>query len=169
MGFSFELNKNLRQELSLTKMIQFGPYGGSFMTSNQKDCSTQYYVSTIDHFLLNVVRNTCPFITTQWLSDRMFHCFNLNCYQQFGTEHGLRLHRLWRSPPCQEYMSRARKIDVSVETVSMSFLIGFGVQCTLLDFDMNTNAPSYLPYEDFQCYGANTINNLTNKDPRIDV
>ncbi len=97
---------------------------------------TYYY-----HFLLNSVWKRCPFIITQRLSDRMFHCFNINCNQQFGTERGLCLH-LWHSPLCQEYMSRARKINVSVETLSTSRLVGYGVESTRLNFDMSTNAPS---------------------------
>jgi hypothetical protein len=67
-------------------------------------------------------------------------------------------------------MSTARKIDVlSVETVSTSCLVGFGVECTRLNFDMSTNIPSYKPaYEDFQCYAANCVDNLTNKDQEVE-
>lgn len=102
-----------------------------------------YFVSTFDHFLLNFVRQRSTLIITQRLCDPMFHCFNINCYQRFRTERGLRSH-LWRSSLCQEYMSRAW-IDVSVETVSTSRLVGYGVESTRLDFDMNTNVPLYAP------------------------
>jgi hypothetical protein len=64
-------------------------------------------------------------------------------------------------------MSRARKIDVSVETVSTSRLVGYGVESTRLNFDTNTNAPLYKPYKDFQCYAANS-NDLTSKDHQVE-
>jgi hypothetical protein len=65
-------------------------------------------------------------------------------------------------------MSRARKIDVSVETVSTSRLVGDGVESARLNFDLSTNAPSYKPYEDFQCYAANNVDNRTNKDQQVE-
>jgi hypothetical protein len=65
-------------------------------------------------------------------------------------------------------MSRARKIDVSVETVSTSRLVGYGVESTRLNFDMNTDVPSYGPYEDLQCNVTNGLNDLTNKDHQVE-
>ena len=65
-------------------------------------------------------------------------------------------------------MSRARKIDVSVETVSTSRLVGYGVESTRLNFDMNTDVPSYGPYEDLQCNVTNGVNDLTNKDYQVE-
>jgi hypothetical protein len=66
-------------------------------------------------------------------------------------------------------MSRARKIDVIVETVSTSRLVGYGVESTRLNFDMNTDVLSYeAPYEDFQCYAANGVDDLRNKDHQVE-
>ena len=127
----------------------------------------QYFVSTSNHFLLNSVWQKCPFIVRQSVFDRMFNCLNINCYQRFGTERGLRSH-LWRSTPCQEYMSRARKIDGSVETVSTSRLVGYGVESTRLNFDMNTDVPLYGPYGDFQCFATNGVDDLTDKDHQVE-
>jgi hypothetical protein len=65
---------------------------------------------------------------------------------------------------CQEQ----GKIDVSVELVSMFHLVGYGVEYTRLNLDMNTNASLYKPYEDFQGYAANSADNLTNKDQEVE-
>ena len=32
---------------------------------------------------------------------------------------------------------------------------------------MNTNAPLYKPHEEFHCYAANSVDNLTNKDQEV--
>ena len=66
-------------------------------------------------------------------------------------------------------MSRARKVDVSVQTGSILRLVGCGVESTRLNFDMNgTNVPSYEPYEDFQCHAADAVDDLMNELNNVD-
>ena len=52
-----------------------------------------------------------------------------------------------------------------METVSLSpRLVGYGIESTRLNFDMNTAVPLYRPYEDLQCNVTNGVNDLTNTD-----
>jgi hypothetical protein len=65
-------------------------------------------------------------------------------------------------------MSKARQIDVSVKTVSTLQLVGYEVESTRLNFDVNTDAPLYGPYEDFQYYPTNGVDDVTKKDHQME-
>ena len=88
-----------------------------------------------------------------------FTCFNVNCYAMFKTERGLRQH-LWRSAPCQEYMSVPRPLAASLGIVHESTWrrrLGYGIESSRLNPFMSAVPPSYEPYEVFD-YSANFDN-----------
>ena len=84
-------------------------------------------------------------------------CFNVNCYQVFNTERGLRQH-LWRSEACREYMSGARPLAGSVEISRKSTWrrrLGCGVESLRVNPFMSAEAPLYEPYELFDYSARN--------------
>ena len=96
------------------------------------------------------------------MSDAVSHngvhrCFNVNCYQVFNTERGLRQH-LWRSEACREYMSGARPLAGSVEISRKSTWrrrLGCGVESLRVNPFMSAKAPLYEPYELFDYSARN--------------
>jgi hypothetical protein len=76
----------------------------------------------------------------------------MNCYRTFTSERGLRAH-LWHSAPCKKYMSSGRAFAWSHQQEVVSDDVkrrpGYGVESTRVHPTMNTDAPLFTPYDEF--------------------
>ena len=81
-----------------------------------------------------------------------YQCFNINCYRTFTSEKGLRQH-LWHSASCQNYLLLS---DRNANALSHEFVDDgtqrrpvYGVESMRLNPTMNTDAPLYGSYDEF--------------------
>ena len=61
-------------------------------------------------------------------------------------------------------MSEQRRTDAGIETINTTRHQANGVQCTHLNYNMNTEFPLYAPYEDFRYDAAMTLMLMTHRN-----